>query len=192
MPLRGAHGSKTTSSRKSSLKSKKSEGTAAEIIDIMKPGSDENIELGDSGPVVELDKINLVGRWKDIPQSDTPGLIVPAYTPDEETKAAAEVLKTWQKEQPATGHHQSSNLSMPPGDVEYFKGGGLMRTVQESVKRHKMHSSPVPQLPVTPAGSILTITVGILPPARVLAEDLTKATLKEGSPNFTQDGFKVH
>ena len=59
-----------------------------------------------------------------------------------------------------------------------------MRTVQESVKRQKMCSSPVsqPLTPVTPAGSISTITLGILPPERVLAEDLMKATLKEGSP----------
>ena len=64
-----------------------------------------------------------------------------------------------------------------------------MKTVQESVKRLKMHSSPVsqPLTPVTPAGSISTITVGILPPARVLVDDLMKATLKEGSPNL----FKV-
>ena len=44
-----------------------------------------------------------------------------------------------------------------------------------------MHNSPVSQ---PPAGSILTITVGILPPAKVLAEDLTKTTLREGSPNL--------
>ena len=49
-----------------------------------------------------------------------------------------------------------------------------------------MHSAPVSQSPTpnTPTGSISTITVGILPPARVLAEDLTKATLREGSPNL--------
>ena len=121
MPLQGAHGLKTTSSLKSVLKSKKkSEGTAAEIIDITKPGSDENVELGDPVPVVELDKIDLVGRWKDIPPSDTPGLIVPAYTQDEEIRATAEVLETLQKQQPATGHHRSSNLSTPPGEAEYF------------------------------------------------------------------------
>ena len=74
---------------------------AADIIDIMKPGSDENIELGDSVPVVELDNINLIGRWKNIPPPDTPGLIVPAHMPDEETKAAAEVLESLQKQQPA-------------------------------------------------------------------------------------------
>ena len=51
-----------------------------------------------------------------------------------------------------------------------------------------MCSAPVSQLPTpnTPAGLISTITVGILPPARVLAEDLTKATLREGSPNLLQ------
>ena len=54
------------------------------------------------------------------------------------------------------------------------------------MERQKMCSSPISQLltPVTPAGSISTITVGILPPARVLVEDLTKAMLKEGSPNL--------
>ena len=41
-----------------------------------------------------------------------------------------------------------------------------------------------PPTPITPAGSISTITVGILPPAKVLAEDLTKSTLGEGSPNL--------
>ena len=76
---------------------------AAEIIDITKPGSDENIELGDSVPVVEIDKIDSIGRWKDMPPPDTPRLIVPAYAPDEETKATAEVLETLQKQQPAAG-----------------------------------------------------------------------------------------
>ena len=193
MPLWGAQCLKTEFP-KSALKSKKkkSEGMAAEIIDIMKPGSDENIELEDSVPVVELDKIDLIGRWKDIPPPDTPGQIVPAYTPDEETTATAEVLKTLQKQQPATGHHGSLNLSTPPGEAEYFIGGGLMRTVRESVKRQKMCSSPIsqPLTPVTPAGSILTITVGILPLVRVLAEDLMKAALKEGSPNLLKVASK--
>ena len=65
----------------------------AEVIDIMKPGSVENIKLGDPVPVVELDKIGLIARLMDIPLSDTLGLIVPASTPDEETRATAEVLK---------------------------------------------------------------------------------------------------
>ena len=60
------------------------------------------------------------------------------------------------------------------------------------MKRQKMCSSPIsqPLSPVTPAGSILTITVGILPPARVLVEDLTKATLKEGSANLLKVALK--
>ena len=158
----------------------------------MKPGSDENIELRDPVPVVELDKIDSIGRLKDVPLTDTLGLTVPAYAPDEATRATAEVLKTLQNQQPATGHHQSLNLSTPPGEAEYFEGRGLIRTVQESMKRQKMHSSPIsqPLTPVTPAGSILTITVGILPPARVLAEDSTKAMLKEGSPNLLKVAWK--
>ena len=55
-----------------------------------------------------------------------------------------------------------------------------------------MHSSPVSQLltPVTPTGLISTITVGVLPPARVLAEDFMKDTLKEGSPNLLKVASK--
>ena len=64
-----------------------------------------------------------------MPPPDTPGLIVPAYAPDEETKAAAEVLKTLQKQRPAAGPHGSLNVSTPPGEAEYFEGGGLMKTV---------------------------------------------------------------
>ena len=164
---------------------------AAEIIDSMEPGIDENIKLGGPVPVVELDKNDSTGRWKDIPPPDTPRLIH-TYAPDEETRAAAEVLKMLQKQQPTASHHESSNLSTPPGEAEYFKGGGLIRTVRESVKKQKMCSSPVsqPLTPITPAGSILTLTVGILPPVRVLAEDLMKATLKEGSPNLLKVALK--
>ena len=55
-----------------------------------------------------------------------------------------------------------------------------------------MHSSPIsqPLTPVTPAGSISTMTLGILPPARVLAEDLMKTTLREGSPNLIKVALK--
>ena len=118
----------------------------------MKQESDENIKLGDTVPVVELDRINSIGRLKDVPSSDTPRLSVPA----EETRATVEVLETLQKQQPATGHHQSLNLSTPPGEAEYFEGRGLTRTVQESMKRQKTCSSPISQLltPITPAGSI--------------------------------------
>ena len=118
---------KPTSSPKSASKSKKkkSEGQTAEVIDITKPGSDENIKLGDPVQVVELDKIDSISRLKDIPLTDTLGLTVPAYAPDEETRAAAEVLKTLQNQQPAAGDHQSLNLLTPPGGAEYFEGRGL-------------------------------------------------------------------
>ena len=36
------------------------------------------------------------------------------------------------------------------------------------------------------AGLITTISVRIIPPARVVAEDLIKASLREGSPNILQ------
>ena len=80
----------------------------------------------------------------------------------------------------------------PLGEADYSKGEGLMETIQQSQRRQKMCSAPASQLPTpnTPAGSISTVTVGILPQARVLAEDLTKATLREGSPNLLQMASK--
>ena len=94
MPPKGTRGSVLKSK-------KKSEGTTAELIDILKPGSDENIELGDSVPVVKLNKIDSPCRSKVIPSSDTQGWTVP----DEETRVAAEVLQTLNKQQPGAGHH---------------------------------------------------------------------------------------
>ena len=49
MPPKGTHGSAMKS------KKKKSEGATAELINISKPGSDDNLKLRDSVPVVELD-----------------------------------------------------------------------------------------------------------------------------------------
>ena len=129
-----------------------------------------------------------------MPPPDTPRLIVPAYTPDEETKASAEVLKMLQKQQPTAGHHGSLNLSTSPGKAEYFEGGRLMRTVQELVKRQKMCSSPVSQLltPVTSTGLISTITVGILPPSKSASRGLNKSYPQGRFTQLTQGGFKVH
>ena len=118
MPSKGTRGS--------ALKSKKkSEGTTVELIDISKPGSDENIKLGGSIPVVKLDKINSPCRSKVIPSSDTRGWTVP----DEEARVTAEVLQTLNKQQPAAGHHLCLTQSTPPGKAEYFKGGRLMRNI---------------------------------------------------------------
>ena len=138
--------------------------------------------------MVELNNIHSTEGGKDMPPPDASGPTIPIYAPDEETRAAVEVLKTLQKQQPKANLPKSSSLSTPPGEANYFKGGGLMETIQQTVRRWKMHSTPVSQLPTptTPAGLIFTITVGILPPARVLAEDLTKTTLREGSPNLLQ------
>ena len=173
----------------------------------MKPDSDEaNIQLrhakaqelqdsvlpGDTLPVVELDKINSAEGGRDMPPPEAPGPIIPSYAPDEETRAAAETLKVLQRQQPTAGIFEGSSLSTPPGEADYFKGEGLMETVPQSQRRWKMCSAPVsqPPAPNTPAGSISTMTVGILPPARVLAEDLTTANLREGSPNLLQMASK--
>ena len=119
MPPWGACGSAPKS------KKKKLEGTTAELIDILKPGSDKNIKLGDSIPVVELDKIDSPHRSKVIPSSDTQRLTVP----DEEARVTAEVLQTLNKQQPGAGHHLCLTQSAPPGEAEYFDGSGLMRNI---------------------------------------------------------------
>ena len=107
MPPKGAHGSAPKS------KKKKSEGATAELIDILKPGSDENIELGDSIPVVELNKIDSPHRSKFISSSDTWGQTVQ----DEEARVTAEILQALNKQQPGAGHHQCSMQSTSPGEV---------------------------------------------------------------------------
>ena len=137
---------------------------------------------------MELDKIDSAEGGGDMPPPDTPGLIIPAYAPDEETRGATETLEVLQRQQPTAGLPEGSSLLTPPGEADYFEGEGVMETVQQSQRRQKMYSAPVSQLPApnTPAGLNSTITVGILPPARVLAEDLTKANLREGSPNLLQ------
>ena len=164
----------------------------------MKPGSGKlNIKLQDSilhvgtSPVVKLDKIQSTERGEDMPPPDAPGPIIPTYA-DEETRAAAEVLKTLQKQHPTASHPKRPSLSSPLGEANYFEGGGLMETIQQSLRRKKKCNTPVsqPPTPNTPACLISTITDGILPPARVLAEDLTKTTLREGSPNLLQMALK--
>ena len=130
---RGTCGSKTTSSLKPASKSKKkkSEGTAPVIIDITKQGSSEaNIELWDSilcggtSPVVELDKIHSTEGGEDMPLPDAPGAIIPIYAQDEETRAAAEVLKMLQKQQPTANLPRSSSLSTPPSQADILKAWG--------------------------------------------------------------------
>ena len=47
--------------------------------------------------MVELDNIHSTEGGEDMPLPDTPGPIIPTYAPDEETRAAAEVLEMLQK-----------------------------------------------------------------------------------------------
>ena len=142
--------------------------------------------------MVELDKIDSAEVGGDMSPPDTPGPIIPTYVPDEETRAAVETLKVLQRQQPTASLPKGSSLLTQPCKADYFEGEGLMETAQQSQRRWKMHSAPISQLsaPNTLAGLISAITVGILPPARVLVEDLTKANLIEGLPNLLQMALK--
>ena len=146
----------------------------------MKPGSDEvEIQLrhtkdqelqnsilpGETSPMVELYKINPAEGGKDMPPPDATGSSIPTFAPDEETRVATETLKALQGQQQTADLPKNASLLTPPGEADYFDGGGLMKTVRKSQRRWKICSAPVSQqsAPNTPAGSITTISVGILP-----------------------------
>ena len=138
--------------------------------------------------MVEFGKINSAEGVKDMPPPDASGSSIPTFAPDEETRAPTETLKALQGQHETTGVPENSSLLTPPGEADYFDGGELMENVRQSHRRWKVCCAPVSQqsVPDTPAGSITTISVGIIPPARVVAEDLTKANLREGLPNILQ------
>ena len=103
----------------SAMKSKKkSEGATAELINISKPGSNDNLKLRDSVPVVKLNKIV-------VSSTDTRG----QTTLNNETRVTAQVLQALNKQQSGAGHPPCSTQSTPPGEAEYFKGGGLMKNI---------------------------------------------------------------
>ena len=93
--------------------------------------------------MVESDKIHSTEGGEDMPPPDAPGSIIPSHAPDEETRAAAEVLKTLQKQQSTANPPKSSSLLTPPGEADYFEVEGLMETIQQPRRRWKMCSAPV-------------------------------------------------
>ena len=65
--------------------------------------------------MVELDKIDPAEGEKDVPPPDAPGSGIPTLAPDEETRAATEILKILQGQQWTAGLPEKSSLSTPPG-----------------------------------------------------------------------------
>ena len=57
---------------------------------------------------------------------------ISTFAPDEETRAAAETLKALQGQQWTAGLPENSSLLTPQAEAHYFKGEGLMETVQQS------------------------------------------------------------
>ena len=82
-----------------------------------------------------------------MPPPDVQGPTIPTHAPDEETRATAKVLEALQKQQPTASLPKGSGLLTPPGEADYFKGRGLMKTVQQSVMRRRMCSTPVSNHP---------------------------------------------
>ena len=73
----------------------------------------------------ELDNIHFTEGGGDMSPPDALGPTIPTYAPDEETRAAAEVLEMLQKQQPTASLPKGSGLSTPPGEADYFEGGGF-------------------------------------------------------------------
>ena len=140
--------------------------------------------------MVKLDKIHLIEGGEDMPPPDTPGPIIQTYAPDKETRAATEVLKALQKQQPTASLPKSSSLLTPPGEADYFEGEGLVETIQQAQRRQKMCSAPVSQLPTpnTPAGLISTWDPS---PSQSVGRRPDKSHPKRGVTQLTPDGFEV-
>ena len=79
--------------------------------------------------MVELEKIDPAEGGKDMPPPDATGSSIPTFAPDEETRAAAETLEALQGQQWTAGLPKNLSLSTPPGEADYFDGGGLMETL---------------------------------------------------------------
>ena len=141
--------------------------------------------------MVKLDQINSAGGVKDMSPPDASGSGISTFVLDKETRATAETLEALQGQQWTAGLPEKSSLLTPPGEADYFDSDGLIENVQQSHRRWKMYSAPVSQqsAPNTPAGSITTISMGILPPARLVAED-DKSQLKRRLTKLTADGFE--
>ena len=74
-----------------------------------------------------------------------------------------------------------SSLHQTPGDRQFLQ---TLNKKQPGAGHHLCSTQSTPPGEAGEAGSIVTIIVGILPSAKVLAQDLTKATLRKGSPNL--------
>ena len=94
-----------------------------------------SILSGKTLPVVELSKIDSAEGGKDMPPPDAPESGIPTFAPGEKTKVVVETLEVLQGQQQTAGPPESSSLSTPTGEAEYFEGEGLMETVQQSHKR---------------------------------------------------------
>ena len=121
MPTMGSKGQthelKATGSPKPTLRprrTKKSEDTTSEVIDIMKPDNDKgnlqpkykDLQLQVSIPlertqlpVIELGKVNPAEGRKDMPPPDSQEFAITTPAPDEETQAVAETLESLQRHQ---------------------------------------------------------------------------------------------
>ena len=75
--------------------------------------------------MVELDNIHSTEGGGNLSPPDALGPTIPTYAPDEETRAAAKVLKMLQKQQQTASLPKGLGLSIPPGEANYFRGGGL-------------------------------------------------------------------
>ena len=172
--------------------------STSEVVDIMKPESDEvdpplnqiqDEEMDmvaqtkdDFSAVIKLKRVGSISGGVDMPQPSYQSVGVICIT-DEETRTAAETLESFREaEDPAV----IDGTRMPPGEAAHFEGTSLMDNIRNSARRQKKFCSHLimQQMAVnTPASSITTLPIQHVPWAKVVTEDLINLQSRWGSPN---------
>ena len=199
--LKGSWVPKSGNSKKSSSKSKRSrrtEESTGEVVDITKSESDEveppskQIQdkktdtmaqtKDDFSPVVKLGRVGSTSGGVDMPEPGYQSVDVMCIT-DEETRTTAENLESFREaEDPAV----IDGTRTPPGEAAHFEGTSLMDNIRNSAKRQKKFCSHLimQQMAVnTPASSITAVPIQHVPWAKVVTEDLINLQSRRGSPN---------
>ena len=126
-----------------------------------------------------------------MPPPDAPGPTISTYAPDEETRAAAEVLKMLHKQQPTASLPKGSGLLTPTGEANHFKGGGLMRTVQQSDEAENVQHICLPTIYTSNTSRFnLYYNCGDPSPSQNVGRGPDKSHPERGITQLTPDDFK--
>ena len=149
-----------------------------------------NSEVDKAETTSKADKADTTLQTRDVPsQASKPGDTPSAsgisqhghqsqlYTTDEETGVAAETLESLQG--------TDDLIKTPPGEEDYFEGSGLQDHICHSQVKKKGHSHQTIQQSTadTPTSSMMSVPIKMVPPAKVIIDDMVNLSLRLGSPN---------